>query len=187
MARNRYARDYELTVTFNEKGRGKTTSRYIGNPWYFVHPSQAAVLQKRMILILLAGWLGYIGAMLWESAAFHTLYICLPFAFTGVPLFMMTDLAVIFRGMREPMEHRHANRLNNRYPLLSVLLAVFPAFALAGEISVWVTGRAIWPGDLLFSVGALYLMLAGGYSFRQRNNVSAKEVKQSYSQPSGRE
>ncbi len=178
MAKNRYAKDYRLLETWDEKGKLKTTYEYIGNPYRFACAGETVRKEKkRAFVAAAAGWLCYVAAMLFQSTAMHSLYVALPFAFIAVPLFLFTDLVLAFRRMEEPLEHRHADRMNNRYPAITLFLSLFAFYALAGEAVNLLTGRTIYTGDWVFMAGALGLSLIGSTSFKNRTRVLVEEVK----------
>lgn len=174
--KGRYSRDYRLHEYFDEKGRVHVRSEYIGKDWRFLSPEAVIRREKDQALVrCLLAWTAYIGALLLPNAAMHLLYIALPFAFLAVPLFMYADFMAAFRKMKEPLEHRHADRLNNRYPLIAFLWSVFSMIPAA----IWgfrlLLGAGKLPGDYVFEACALVLVFLGGRVFQHRGVLEAAE------------
>ncbi len=175
MAKERYSRDYRLKETFDEKGHVRVDYEYIGDEYRFVSPEEQIRKEKRLALILCAaGWAAYLAALLLPSNAMHRLYIALPFVFLGVPLFMYVDFTMAFLRMKEPLEHRHADRLNNRYPFIAFLLTVFSLIPAAAEGIFILIGPDRSAGDFVFETGAAVLLFAGAHMFRRKERLAAE-------------
>ena len=175
MAKNPYREDYRLTEHFDEKGRVHTTSEYIGKKYRFFE--DAAVIsfeKKKEALLAAAGWLCFLAALWQENAAMHHLYIALPFAFTALPLALYTHTAAVFCGMKEPLEHRHAERMNHSFPPAALAVMLFSLFSLAGELLGYITEKEQFSttGDLFFTAGAFGLFLVGVFAFKARKKVT---------------
>ena len=177
MAKNPYGRDYRLVESFSEKGRVKTSYEYIGEPCFFRAGEETARKKAfQCTLLTAAAWICYIGAMFFESAAMHRLYVALPFAFCGVPLTLLTGHMMALRGMREPLERRHMDRMNNKFPPAAMFLTLFALFALAGEgiglaVSAF-SGNAgqLFSGEIVFLIGCTGLVLCGARLFMARTH-----------------
>ena len=186
MAKNRYAKDYRLVETWDERGKVKTTYEYIGSPFRFSCTDETVEKEKKKVVVfMVTGWICYVAALLFRSQAMHALYVALPFAFTGIPLFIYTDIVFSFRKMQEPLEHRHADRMNNRYPPVTLLLTVFSLYALAGEAVNLAMKRDLFPGDMVFIAGAFGLFWIGMLAFRSKKNVEITEVRTGSQKQSG--
>ena len=175
MARNKYVKDYRIVETVNERGRIKAGYEYIGDAWYYVSKAAAAAAGKRALALSVFAWLFFIGAMLPESGAMRTIYVSLPFAFTALPLGMLTDLALTTCFRKEPLEHRHADRLENRYPPVCLAAAVLPAIALVGELVRVLAGGSAGKGDLLFSLGAALTLVCAALAFSLRKSFAVRK------------
>ena len=179
MADRQYIRDYELLEEFDAKGHVKSSSHYIGDPWYFkAGPDVIRRRRKQLPLLAGIGWICYIGAMYPPSEAMRTLYVSLPFAASAVPLFLFSRLALRLLRAWEPMERWKAESFLDRYPPAALLLTLFPFFSLAGDLirmllrSTSEAGSAVpGIGDLIFPAGACALLLIGGYAFRVRKDL----------------
>ena len=177
MAKNRYARDYRLVENFDERGKVKITYEYTGTAWRFLRDAQVIRMEKRMMLLrACAGWLFFLLALIPASTAMHSLYIALPFAFTAVPLMLFTDTAFVFLKAKEPLEHRHADRFNNRYPAVCLAWIVFSMAAVIGEAVNVLFRIPALKGDLVFSVCALLMLGCAVWSFSVRTRVLTAET-----------
>ena len=165
-----------MVDTFDEKGRVRTSTEYIGAWYYFQEDSKVVgAVIKKLPLYCAAGWLCYIAAMLFPSASMHRLYCVLPFAAAAVPLFLLTDCTFSLCRMdpARPMEHRRADLVNNRYPPIALMTAVFPAFALAGGLIGLITGGSVQKGDFIFVLCAAALVVIGRQLFSFRGEITA--------------
>ena len=77
--------------------------------------------------------------------------------------------------MKEPLENRHADRMNNRFPLAALMTALFMGFALAGEAVNVILGKELAAGDYLLMAGGLMVFAAGVLSFMERKNVEIEK------------
>ena len=174
--KGRYSRDYRLSETFDERGRVRVDYEYIGEDWHFVSEPEVIAREKRLsILLSVSGWAAFIGALIPVNAAMHRLYIALPFIFLAVPLSMYLSFVISFHSMKEPLEHRHADRLNNRYPLITFLIMVFALITVILEGVLLVCGQGMGTGDWIFEACALFLALLGAASYRRRDHVRAEK------------
>lgn len=176
MAKNRYSADYRLIETFDEKGRVRTGYEYIGASYVFENGAEAARRPARTLpFLMLAGWLCYFAAMARYSSAMRRLYAALPMAFCAVPLTLLTGYALTLFSLKEPLEHRRADMLNNRFPAAALLLMVFSGFALLGGLAAQLAGEVYLAGDGLYFAGAAGLLLTALRCFTWRVRIRAKE------------
>ena len=125
MSRNRYVGDYHLADSLDERGKIRTDVEYVGDRYSFTERPETVRRAKRKALILCAaGWLMYIGAMILPSAAMRALWTAVSFAFTGVPLALLTGTAAEIFPRKERFEHRYADRIENRWPAASAFTVI---------------------------------------------------------------
>ena len=177
MAKNRYGKDYILEERADEKGRVRLICTYIGADYVFVCGAEEAKrLGKRIRSYLAAGWLLFLLPLFPQSIAMHRLYVSLPFILCALPMFLLVDFRMAFRNMKEPLEHRHADRLNNRYPPQAASLLVLPVLSLIGEAAAFISSRTYLPGDVLFVLCAAGLAVIGRALFRLRTGLAAQKA-----------
>ncbi len=178
MARNRFQKDYQLIETADEKGRIRTTFRYRGPAYTFEgQPHQVAVLKKRLPVLTAVSWIFWLAGMGWVSHAMHFLPAAIAYAMCAVPMAVLVECVFSFRRMQGPLESRHADRMNNRYPAAGAFLIVCSILALSGGAVSWIRSGMLLPGDGLFLVCAAALFLTGVYAFRCRKQIRIRKEK----------
>ena len=177
MAKNPYGRDYRLVESFSEKGRVKTSYEYIGEPCFFRAGEETARKKAfQCTLLTAAAWICYIGAMFFESAAMHRLYVALPFAFCGVPLFLLSTVCFSLPKIREPMEHRTADLLNHRFPPSALFLSLLALFAFAAEVMTLKGFIVPELGDAALFAGSAGMSVCAYACFELRRSIAAQEA-----------
>ena len=168
MSRNQYVGDYRLVESIDERGRFKTTYEYIGKAYGFVEAPGAVRRAKRCLALgCVLGWAGFVAALIPDSAAAHALYALLPLAFSALPLGLATKLSAELATMKPPMEHRHADQLENHGPARSFFVSLLSGIALAGEGINLIRGASMNAGDIAFTLGALAVLVSGILCHRQ--------------------
>ena len=177
MARNRYAKDYRLVETIDERGRIKTDYEYIGAPYRF-EGEEAAVARDKKLAIALCPllWLLFLASMLPNSNAMRCMLVTLPFVFTALPLGFLTDIVLSVCFAREPLEHRHADKVNNSLPPSALAAAVLSAAAVLAQLVRALKGGEMNGGDWLFLLGAAALSAACFYAFSFRKKLAVGEA-----------
>lgn len=177
MARNRYAKDYRLVETIDERGRIRTDYEYIGAPYRF-EGGEAAVARdkKRAVALCPLLWLLFLASMLPNSNAMRSMYVALPFVFAALPLGFLTDIVLSVCLARGSLEHRHADKINNRLPPSALAAAVLSAAAVLAQLVRMLKGGEINRGDWLFLIGAAALAAACFYAFSFRKKLAVAEA-----------
>ena len=176
MARNKYVRDYRLVENIDERGRVRTETEYIGDSYFFVRPTDAAREKKIALALCAAGWIAFVLALTPNSAAMRTVYVALPFAFTALPLGMLTELAISTALAREPLEHYQADKLENSYPPRAMATALLPGIALIGQAVRWILGPGgMGWGDVVFTVCAAVVVCCGALAFTRRKGLDVRK------------
>ena len=177
MARKRYIGDYELLEEIPEKGRVRQKSRYIGKPWVFSAGSEKVKRARRGLpLLCAAAWVCYIGGMLLPSVGMHSLYVSLPYAFCGVPLFLLSTVCFSLPKIREPMEHRTADLLNHRFPPSALFLSLLALFAFAAEVMTLKVFIVPELGDAALFAGSAGMSVCAYACFELRRSIAAQEA-----------
>ena len=178
MARNKYIKNYRLLESIDERGRFRVDYEYAGDYYRFAAGADAARRGiGRTLALCLLGWASFLGALLPQSTAMRTIYVSLPFAFSALPLGMLTALTLSARKAAEPLEHPTADQLTNAYPPRALFAALLPAAALLGEGIRFLLGPGdMRPGDALFALGALGLAVCGALAFAGRKALAAEKL-----------
>lgn len=176
MARGKYNKDYRLTEEFQANGRVRTGYEYIGEPWFFCADAKTVETEKKKSLALvLAAAAAFVAALVLYSGFMHVLWIALPFAVTVIPIFMMADLSISMQKWQPPMEHRHADKLNNAFPARSLFMAYLSAISLVGEIVYsCMTGFQLVTGDIVMIGCTAVIFWCALMLFRRRASLRAE-------------
>ena len=171
MAGKKYARDYRLSDTLDERGRIRTETEYIGALYRFVQGNAAAQASIRQMLVFTGlGALCFLLSLLPRSTASLTLYVMLPYLFTALPLGLQLSALLRLRRLGESLDHRAADQANERIPGCCLWLLILPAVSLAGEAIALTFGHgAFLPGDGLFLAGAVCVAGCGWLSSRKKD------------------
>ncbi len=157
MAIDRYSKDYRLTDSVDARGRIHTETEYIGQHYVFgTGQEKARAAGKKLAVLCALAWLGFLAALYPSSLAGRTLYASLPCAFSALPLWLLSTVAVTALRVREPFVHRDADRFNLRLPSAAVFTCVFAAAAVLGGILALVLAEsAVSMEDGVFLAGNL--------------------------------
>lgn len=175
MAKGKYNRDYRLIEEFRENGRVRTDYEYIGDPWFFrLDEKTVAKEQNFSLLFVLLAAAAFIIPLIPYTGMMHKLWIALPFVVSAVPIFMTGDLVVSMRKWRNPLEHRHADKLNNSFPARTLAIAYLSAVSLIAEIVYLVQNGLSIPGDKIMTGCTAVLLWSALMLFRQREKYKAE-------------
>ena len=162
MSRNRYVSDYRIVESIDERGRIRSDYEYIGPPYHYAGSAETVRAARRGVTACcIAGWAGYIAALLPLSTATRTPWVSLPFIFAAIPLALLAGLCWRLHREKEPFEHRHADQLENRGPACTFSIILLSGIALAGEAVNALRGASLLPGDGVFCAGAALLAACG--------------------------
>ena len=176
MAQGKYIKDYRLVETVDERGRIRTDYEYIGADYHYARGLPAVrPIRRRALGAALVGWLAFLGGLLPNSRGMHALYVSLPYIFSALPLATVTAVLLQDAPEKEPLEHRQADRLENRYPPAALAAGILPCAALAGELIRLLTGQAVNGGDGLACLGAAVTAAAGFFLFSLRRGFQVRK------------
>lgn len=171
MAKRDYSGDYELEHNVDSRGNLKTSARYTGGMYVFEDPVQAEGARRRLLATVILSWICAFAAMYPVSVSMRTIYVSLPFAFSLLPLALMSEIVFMVQG-KGKFTHKQADRINERFSFASVVLFVMTAFSCAGAmVRLLMAGEVPGRGDFVFMAGALAVCAAAGYSFSQRDRI----------------
>ncbi|MBR3272653.1 MAG: hypothetical protein IKF98_01925 [Clostridia bacterium] len=177
MSRNRYVGDYRIVESIDGRGRVKTDYEYIGAPYVYAGDAASVkAARTRVALGCAVGWAAWVAALIPVSAAMRALYIALPFAFAAVPLALWAGTAISLFRTREPFEHRHADRLENRAPACTFFVALLGVVALIGEAVNVLRGAEWMSGDAMFALCAAILTVSAIVCHRQWKRLKCRKA-----------
>lgn len=176
MAGKKYAKDYRLSDTFDERGRIRTETEYIGAFFRFSAGSETA--RRTLGRMLVFAWIGvscFLVSLLPYSTASLTMYVMLPYLFTVLPLGLLLAALLRLRRLGGKLDHRAADQANDRIPACCLWLLILPGVSLLGEGIALTLGRgAFLAGDGLFLSGAIGVILCGLLCFRVKDALQAE-------------
>ena len=179
MRASRYKNEYKPGHTTDRKGRRRPALLYTGEEWVFVSGREKAKNSGRTVAAFVAaGWVFFLGALAVNSAAMRTIFVSLPFAFSGLALGLLTRCCFDLLWMEEVIQHVHADRLNNGFPAEAFFLMFLAGCSLVGEAAVLIQGKGMIPGDIIFTVCAALLLLAGKAVFDRRGEIRLEVKKE---------
>lgn len=135
MSSRKYAQDYDLVVTTDEKGRERRKAVYRGI-YYEVNLDQADLLKFRRFNLLLAALLillligsGFVG-----NKGMNNFYVALPFGFSLFPLVYLVDAALHLPKEKRLLRRDEVSLSFDRIKVTSILLGIFISVGIIGEI-----------------------------------------------------
>ena len=177
MSRNRYVGDYRIVESIDGRGRVKSDYEYIGAPYAYAGDAQVVkAARTRVALCCLIGWAAWAAALFPVSAAMRSLYVALPFAFAAIPLALWAGTAVSLFRTREPFEHRHADRLENRAPACTFFVALLGVLALIGEAANALRETQMPAGDAVFTACGAAVVACAIAGHRQWKRLKCKKT-----------
>ena len=179
MTVNKYVGDYRLIEEFGEDGHVKTSTEYIGDYYYYL--AGPDVRQKATYAVLaavIAEWVFWIAALVPYSTVMQRMYVSLPFAFAAVPLFMLTGVIWHILRLKEPLEHRHADKIQNRYPATCAIGGLLEAIALIAAIITVLLAGGAQTGDFIFLGCCLGAVCMSLFIFAQKESFVLQGKKQ---------
>jgi len=156
MSVNKYVGDYRLIEDVDEKGRIRTRTEYKGDLYHY--RTGETPERHRTAAAAAALWALWILAMLLPSSGMRVFYVSLPFICSAPALFILSDTVRLIVCRKEPMEHRDADRINNRYPSSLLFAQILLAVSLAGEGLCLVLEGWQMPGDALLAACAAVML-----------------------------
>lgn len=178
MAVNRYAKDYRLVESVDEKGRLRASAEYIGADYFFVSGAVCAHAAARRCAVLCAlAWAGQLAAFLPQSLAMRRLWSSLPAAFSILPLWLLSSAVFTALRAKEPLQRREAEVLGSRFPAAAVFAALLSGTAFfAALFPMLFSGGGVLPGDLCFVGGEVICTVCALLCFRDRKALAAKQT-----------
>lgn len=175
MARKKYARDYRLNESLDERGRIRTEAEYIGVYYRYVSGAETARgALKTLLGFTVLAWALFLCSLLPHSTASLTMYVMLPYLFTALPLGMMTAALLQLRAAGERLDHRTADLAGERVPACSLWMLLLPGLSLLGEGIALSLGRGPFlPGDAVFLLCAIGTGVCGWLCRRKSPALAA--------------
>lgn len=178
MASRKYVKDYKLNHTVDAKGRLKSEPEYVGA--YFVFTDKLGTVKQQAFKSLIAcggAWVSLLGSMLLNTGAMRLINVSLPYAFTAIPLWLLTAVCIKARKINGKMQHRDSDEMNQKYPACSMWAALLPLLSLLGMLAalIFKFGNLV-KADIAFALLASVTAACSAYCFRNKNVFKTEEL-----------
>lgn len=178
MARKKYVKDYKLNQTVDERGRLKSEPEYVGS--YFVFSESADTVKaqaKKSLAACGIAWAAFAASLFLNTGSMRLFHISLPYAFTAIPLWLLTDVCIKAMKTVGKLQHRESDEMTQKYPAASMWTAVLTIFALLGMvIAVIFKIGSLVKADILFALLASVVCACGAYCFKNKNSFATEEL-----------
>jgi len=198
MISRKYLSDYRLEEQFDNKGRVKTRTVYIG-PDYMLAPPVTAAKRKAILFASALAALAFTLALVPVTQAARVIYVIVPFALAGLPICQMLKAALSLyragkaeKGASEKQDgggmsgdeqtrlrgsaltRKEAEKIANSLPLTSIITAILCAGSLLAIIvSAALTWEKYSANDALFAASALIITICSAAVFIGTKNIKA--------------
>jgi multisubunit Na+/H+ antiporter MnhG subunit len=150
-------KDYRVEEYIDDRGRVRTRSVYVGGD-YTLDPPVPERGKRFAVLASAASWVLYAAALILPLQTARVVYVVLPFAFSALPMFLMTGAAVSLARSKDVLERVVAAKIANRLAPGALFVSVFAGAAfISGVITAAVSWGGVSWGDVVFSASALLL------------------------------
>ena len=174
MGRHRYVKDYRLNEYIDERGHVTSETEYIGADYFFRRGAGRARSSGKLVCALsAAGWACFVALVCVEGTAMRTMYVALPFAFTALPVFLLTRAAAGALRASEPLRHDEADRLSHTLPGAALWAMMLPAASFLGCLLSSALGAADW--DALFLALSAAMAACGAGCFFRRADFDTEK------------
>ena len=178
MARRKYVKDYKLNQSVDERGRLRSEPIYVGS--YYVFRESAADVKaqaKKSLAACIGAWAAFIGSLFLNTGAMRLFHVSLPYAFTAIPLWLLTSVTIKAYKASGKLQHRDSDEMNTRYPACSMWSAILPIFALLGMlVAVIFNIGSLVRADIAFALLASVVCACAAYCFTKKSTFTTEEL-----------
>jgi hypothetical protein len=173
----KYAKDYELVVKEDKKGRQKRTAVYRGTYFEVVLDDRRLKQFKARVLLLLLLVLVMllIGGFLPAFDGLRQLYVALPYAASFFPLYFIADGALRLPTKQRKLRRDEVDLSLNRMKTSSIILLIFLSIVVVGElIYILIVPEAGFRLEYIFLLSAFIAALAVFLIIRLQRPIEVK-------------
>lgn len=178
MGRRKYVKDYNLKHSVDEKGRLNSKPEYVGAYFVFRESKETVRAQARKSLIACgAAWAAFAASLFLNTGSMRLFHISLPYAFTAIPLWLLTEVSIKALRVQGKLQHRESDEMNQKYPASSMWVAVLTLFALLGMLVSVIFGAGnLVKADVAFALLASVVCACGAYCFSRKSTFTTEEL-----------
>ena len=171
MSRKKYINDYKIEREIDSKGRERSTARYDAGYYRFVKEAGTVARKRKVVAAAcVAAWAAFVAALIPASAVMHLPYYSIPFVFTAVPLFMLSDAGILLYREEPPLKRRTSDKFSKRFLSCSVALFVLAGGSaigfIAGALTEWARFTA---ADAVPAASSLIMFASAAAVFSTRS------------------
>lgn len=178
MAKKKYVKDYKLNHIVDGSGRLKSEPEYVGS--YYIFRESAAQVKAQAIKCIAAcalAWASFIGSLFLNTGAMRLFHISLPYAFTAIPLWMLTGVCIKAYRTYGKMQHRQSDEMTQKYPAAAMWSALLPILALTGMlISLIFSIGNLVKADIAFAFAVSVVTACSAYCFKNKSTFTTEEL-----------
>ena len=176
MSYRKYLKDYRIDAQLDEKGRLKPETVYIGGQ-YTLRPHISANDKRLILAASILSWPALVGALTPITKASQVTYIIIPFAFSALPLFLVTQAAIALIREDESMTRKKAETISRRLPSNSLFMAILTGAAFLGLIfNAFIKWNEMLPGDIVFGVLSFFNAAVSLLIFIKTRKIKASAI-----------
>ncbi|MGN1148276.1 MAG: hypothetical protein ACI4TB_07625 [Lachnospiraceae bacterium] len=177
MLSSKYVKDYRMDTEMTKSGKVKRKMIYTG-PLYRWELSEEVLkkLRLRYLLLCVAGWIIFIGSMLFYSNLSRIWYVILPYACLLLVFSFFSAAVYNLFTAKQPMSREVKDKTFDRLKGSSLVGMVFCAGAFAGEVAARIVFQEFggW-GDGLFMAATILLFFILLYAFKEGKQLMVSE------------
>ena len=181
MISRKYADDFRMEKSVNDKGKVVKKAVYIGPFFAYCAGEKELALSRRLCLpVCLLLWVLFAVCFMQDGAAPRQVWVAAIFLVTVFPLIYLTWSSVTMLLSHAPFDRETSDDLYKKYAGASVAqMALSGAACLASGIALLVTRSFVMPGDLVFLLGNLASLGLSVLLFSRRETFKTAEVDRS--------
>ena len=173
MSYKKYLKDYRIDAQLDGKGRLKPEAVYIGGQ-YTLLPHLCARDKRLILAASILSCPALVGALIPITKASQVIYIIIPFAFSALPLFLLTWAAILLMREDEGMTRKKAETISGRLPSNSLFMTILTSTAFIGLIfHSLLNSDEMLPGDILFGAMSLFNATSSLLIFTKTRKIKA--------------
>lgn len=176
----KYADDYEVVGTEDEKGRVKKAAKYIGDYYEVNIESQDLVKFRRIALLLMVIILGlHIGAGFAGNQGMYRFFVALPYVFVFLPLYFFASGILRLPKEKRPFRRDEVELSLIRTKKANGFLIVLLSLVVVGELIFLIGfskgGQSL---EILFLILEAVAAIAAYLLWRYQRSISVQKIEE---------
>ena len=173
MSYRKYLNDFIIEKYTDANGKVRTRTVYIAGD-YALNPEVSGNDKRIVLSASVLSWAALLGALIVRTSASKISYVILPYAFSALPLYLMTEAAILHIREGELMNRDRAERIANRLRLCPLIAAVLSGAAFLGLIvTAFLKWESMVSGDIAFCAFSLVSTAAESVAYTKYRGIRA--------------